>query len=301
MYQQGDKDVASTTYQALIGSFRAAAEADQRIAAAFVGGSRGAGSADEHADIDLYLILRDDAYDDFFAERRAFMAQLGNPAFLEDFNGFGFDMLLFIYSNAVEGELVLARETGFEEMPSGPFLALVDRQGILPPGGAFPPIKQPAEQEQCEHLHFMVHWFWRDLSQLSRWMARGRHWSAYGHLEMMRHTCLNLARLHYDFTGRLESYHKIEGVADPDDLVAFQHSFCRVEREAILQAVRALVEIYLRLAPPLAAAHDIAYPAKLQGVVMRRLEQATGVGLILTTDHRPLTTGDPFHWVCANT
>jgi predicted nucleotidyltransferase len=82
---------------AVVDRFAAACQADGRVAAAFVGGSRAAGTADEHADVDLYLILRDDTYDGFFADRHSFMAGLGDAVFLEDFNGFGFDMLLFIW------------------------------------------------------------------------------------------------------------------------------------------------------------------------------------------------------------
>ena len=265
--------MASNHFDALIDLLTAASFEDTRIAAAFVGGSRGAGIADEHADIDLYLILRDDRYDDFFAVRHQFMGRLGDPVFLEDFNGFGFDMLLFIFADGVEGELVLARASAFEHIPSGPFRALIDRDGILPPG-PFPPIKQRTVPEQREELRWLLHWFWRDLSQLSRWMARGRLWSAYAHLEMMRHTCLNLARLKHAFTGRLESYHKLEAAADAEDLACFQRTFCMVEREAMLGAVRSLLEIYVRIAPPLAAEHGASYPAELHDVVLRRLEQA---------------------------
>ncbi len=267
--------MATTDHEAFIGRFAATCRPDPRIAAAFVGGSRGADTADEHADSDLYLILHDRAYDDFFADRRGFMGQLGDPAFLEDFNGFGFDMLLFIYADGVEGELVLARASGFEHLPSGPFRALLDRDSILP-RDAFPPIKQPSEEEQREQLRWLVYWFWRDLSQLSRWMARGRLWSAYAHLEMARHTCLGLVRVSRAFGPSLGSYDKIELVVDAEDLVPFQRTYCRVERDAMEGAVRDLLDIYLRVAPPLAAAHGIAYPASLERTVLRRLEQACG-------------------------
>ena len=267
--------MSSSTYRAFIGRVSDACRADTRISAAFIGGSRGSGTADEHADIDLYLIIRDDAYDDFFAGRRAFMEQLGDPVFLEDFDGFGRDMLLFIYTSGVEGELVLGRESGWERMPSGEFLALVDRHGILPPQ-PFPPIKRRTETEQASHLRWLLHWYWRDLSQLSRWIARGKLWSAYAHLDMMRHACIDLACQKHDFTGLMEGYHKLEGTADAEDLAALQRTFCRVERAAMLDAVRSLLEIYGRLAPPLAAAHGIAYPAALHAVVIRRLEEASG-------------------------
>ena len=270
--------MSTTSYHAFMERVAAVTHADDRIAAALVGGSRGAGTADEHADIDLYLILRDDAYDDFFAARRDFMHRLGDPIILEDFNGFGHDMLLFLYADGVEGELMLARASNFAHIPHGPFLRLLDRHGILP-AGAFPPIPTPDPEEQCETLRWMVHWFWRDLSQLSRWVLRDKLWTAYGHLEYTRHTCLNLARLQHEWGSMLESFHKLDGAAAVKDLAALQGTFCRVEREAMLTAVRALLALYLRIAPPLAAAHGIAYPVQLHSVVIARLEQAFGVML----------------------
>jgi hypothetical protein len=267
--------MSTIDHEAFISRFAAACRPDPRIAAAFAGGSRGAGTADEHADSDLYLILRDEAYDDFFADRRDFMGRLGHAAFLEDFNGFGFDMLLFIYEDGVEGELVLGRASGFDGLASGPFRALLDRDGILPRQG-FPPIAQPAEEEQREQVRWLVYWFWRDLSQLSRSMARGRLWSAYAHLEMMRHTCLGLVRVRRAFGPSLGSYHKIELVVDAEDLVPFQRTFCRVERDAIVEAVGGLLDIYWQVAPPLAATHGVAYPANLERTVLRRLAQACG-------------------------
>ncbi len=70
----------ASTHQATIGRFTAACQADARIVAAFLGGSYAAGRADEHSDLDLYLVVEDAAYDAFFAERRTFMEQLGTPA-----------------------------------------------------------------------------------------------------------------------------------------------------------------------------------------------------------------------------
>ncbi len=93
--------------QETIESFRAASETDPRVVAAFVGGSLATCAADEYSDLDLYLITADEQYDGFFAERVAFMCQLGEPVFLEDFNGFGFDMILFILKSGAKGEVGL--------------------------------------------------------------------------------------------------------------------------------------------------------------------------------------------------
>jgi len=67
----------------------------------------------------------------FFAERAAFMRQLGTPVLLEDFNGFGFDMVLFIFEDGDKGELALAKASHFLHIHGGAYRALVDKRGLL--------------------------------------------------------------------------------------------------------------------------------------------------------------------------
>jgi predicted nucleotidyltransferase len=74
-------------HQAVIDRFVEACQADERVVAAFLIGSLARGDADEHSDLDLCLIATDEARDDLWAERRAFIEQLGEPLFVEDFDG----------------------------------------------------------------------------------------------------------------------------------------------------------------------------------------------------------------------
>src|SRR5438105_457538 len=93
----------SKNQRSVLQRFVEACEPDERIIAAFLGGSFAGGKADEYSDLDIYLITTDEAYEDFFAQRQAFMRKLGEPVFLEDFNDFGFDMVIFTFANGVEG------------------------------------------------------------------------------------------------------------------------------------------------------------------------------------------------------
>ena len=123
-----------------------------RVVAAFLGGSHVAGTDDEYSDLDLYLVVGDEDYDAFFAERRAFLGHIGEPVFLEDFSGFGFDMVVFIFSGGVEGELALGRVSGFNHIHEGSFEVLVDKEGILE-GQVFPS-HEPTEEEQRRTLRW---------------------------------------------------------------------------------------------------------------------------------------------------
>ena len=127
----------SERHRTIVERFVAACWADERVLGAFLGGSYARGAADAYSDLDLYVITADGAYKDFFAERGAFVRQLGETVFLEDFDEYGFDLLLFMFSDGTEGELALGREGGFQHIHGGPHVVLLDKTGILA-GTTFP-------------------------------------------------------------------------------------------------------------------------------------------------------------------
>ena len=261
----------SEQQQTLLQRFVAACESDTRVVAAFLGGSFAAGRADEQSDLDIYLITADEAYDDFFARRQAFMRGLGEPVFLEDFNDFGFDMLIFTFADGVEGELALARESNFAHTHGGPYEVLVDKKGLL--AGAFFPLLAPSEADQRKTLRCLIYWFWEDVSHFITSMNRGHLWLAYSYIEQPRRKCVNLAHLAHDFTAEPAGYAKVEEDVPEGQLLALQSTFCPLEPRAMLEAVRVLVEVYRQIARPLAAKYEIDYPAGVERVLSMRLEE----------------------------
>src|SRR6266700_2052245 len=98
-------------------------------------------------------------------------------------------------------------------------------------------------------------------------------WSAYGALEDLRLTCVNMARLRQNFSAKAEGYEKVEQTLPVEQLAPLQASICLMERDAMLQAALTIVRFYQELAHSLAQAHGIPYPADLARVMCDRLEQ----------------------------
>jgi predicted nucleotidyltransferase len=264
-------------HQAVMNRFVAACQADKRVVAAFLGGSYARGAVDAYSDLDLYLITTDEAYEDFFAGRVDFMHLLGELMFLEDFDDFGFDLMLFIFADGTEGELGLGRESHFTHIHGGPYRVLLDKKGTLA-GAAFP-LYAPAQAEQVETLRSMIYWFWHDLyHHFITAMARRQLWSAYGALEDLRLICVKLARLRQNFQAVAEGYEKIEQAVPVEQLAPLETTFCPLERGAMLQAALVIVRFYQELAPGLAGAHGITYPADLDRLMYERLEKLVNAG-----------------------
>ena len=267
--------------QATLARFVAACHSDQRVIVAFLGGSYAAGTSDPYSDLDLYLITTDEGYRPFFTERHAFLRQVGEPVFQEDFNDFGFDMIVYLFRDGVEGELALGRESTFETTFAhhlgDPFTLLVDKNGLLA-GKSFPPQPfTPAAQQAF--LRHLLYWFWRNVSQCATALARNHLWTAHSFLEQLRCACVNLVRLRDDPSHWPAGYEKLERVAPEEQLDVLHRTFVPLERTAFLQALTTYVAFYREHAIPLAESHHLLYPAKLDQAVCDQVEKRCQVQL----------------------
>jgi len=269
--------------QAMIHRFVAACQADERVVAAFLGGSYARDATDAYSDVDFGLITLDEAYDDFLADHKAFLRLLGELIFLEVFSDYGFDIVFFTFPDGVECELVLGRQSQFTHIHVGPYKVLLDPKGCL--SGAVFPRPEVAQAEQIERLRSIISWFWHDLCHhFITPLARGQLWSAYGGLQDLRLACVNLARLTENFSAAPEGSEKVEQTLTGEQLVPLEATCCPLERRAMLQAALVIVRFYQDLAIPLARRYGIAYPTDLEQVMSARLElfvAAEGVQVVI--------------------
>ncbi|MGE5251723.1 MAG: aminoglycoside 6-adenylyltransferase [Bacteroidota bacterium] len=267
-------------HREILDRFVAACQADDRIVAAFIGGSYATGKVDEHSDLDLFFITTDSAYGDFILERERFACLLGEPLFRESF---GLDHgYCLIFSNMSECEFWFGRESNFKGIYSGPYKVLLDKKGIL--AGEVFPAHMADPVRQVELLRQQIDWFWHELSHFMKAMARRQLWFAYGELEALRQICVTLARLRYDFSDdhiRGEPYFKIEQALPTQELASLQSTFCPMEYQAMLQAALVICRFYQDVAPGLAKAHHLPYQTDLERIMIGQLRELSRAGSIL--------------------
>lgn len=258
--------------RAFVERFVNACQADDRVVAAFLGGSTVKGYADAYSDVDLSVITTDPGFEEFFKEREAFLRSLGELVFLEDFDVP--NIAFYIYADDTEGELNFGREGQLEQIHAGPFRTLLDKKNLLE--GAEFPEHVPASSAQLEKLRSQIQGFWHELSHFVTAMRRDQIWWAQGQLEALRSVCINLARLRHNlFDGETgeEPYFKIEKAMPVEQLAVLEETFCRLEKEEILEAALTIVRFYLEIAPPLAQLHGIPYSHELERVMLNRLQK----------------------------
>lgn len=264
-------------HQAFVDRFVSACLADDRVVAAFLGGSYAKGYADAYSDLDLCVITTDQSFENFFSTREAFLRSLGDLVFLEEFGNS--NSSFYIFADDTEGELNFGSENRLDQIHSGEFRTLLDKKNILAEA-TFPPF-EPSSSEQMEKLRQEIYVFWHELSHFNTAMRRNQLWWARGQLEALLSKCVNLARLKYNFLDPdigEEAYFKLETVMPVEQLSALQETFCPMEKGAMLNAVITIVRFYQELAPSLAQEQGIKYPRGLERVMVDRLQKLEEAG-----------------------
>jgi len=261
----------SRRHQNILERFLTACQTDERVVAAFLVGSNAKGKADEHSDLDLYLVTTDAAFDDFDASRESFARRLGEPLFMEDFGGP--NILFLIFADGSEVEIYYTSQSQSGGVFNAPYKVLLDKENIA--AGITPSENQVDHAQQSEKLRRLVHWFWHNVSHFITAMERDQLWWARGQLEELRAGCVGLARLSHNFSDtevEEEVYFKIEDALPVDSLAPLRETFCPMEKDAMLRAALVILNSYRELAKPLAVVHEIAYPEKLEQVMVERLK-----------------------------
>jgi predicted nucleotidyltransferase len=258
-------------HQAYLNRFEEACRSDERVLAALLVGSYVKGTNDEHSDLDLYVITKDEAYNEFVSRRDSFVRSLGEPAFMEDFGLPG--ILFLIFPDGAEVEISFIPENQLAQVFDEPYQVLLDKKNIT--AGVISHRRQVDQAAQRERLRRLIYWFWHNFSHFVTALARNQLWWAQGQLEELRAQCVGLARLRNDFSDpevEGEVYFKIENAMPVEQLAPLQDTFCPMEKDAMLASADAIVDFYRESARSLAPAHEIIYPDALEKVMVKRLK-----------------------------
>ena len=241
---------------------------DERILAAFLGGSLARDHADAFSDVDLCVITRDDAFDDVVAERMVLIERVGRPVFVEDWGSS--NMVSFVLADGTEAEIFFGREGALDDLRPGRHRTLFDRDGILE-GVTFD--RERAEPRELEDvLRRTLSWFWHELSHFVKAVGRDQLWWAAGQLEALRDHCVNLVRIEQGMEAGEEPYWKLDEEVRVAALEPLEGTFVPMEREALLSAGHILVSFFRERAPRVAAAYGLAYPTELDRLMVKRLD-----------------------------
>jgi len=258
--------------QPLLDRFIEICSNDERIVAAFLGGSHAKGEADAFSDVDLCVIARDEAFDELVAEQARLVGRLGEPLFVENFSLP--NVVFFVLDDGTEGEIFFGSRSRLVELEPGQHRVLLDPDALLN-GITFEEERaDPADQDRV--LREALVWFWHDLSHFIAAIGRDQLWWAAGQLEALRAYCLNLVRIEHGVWAGDEPYEKFDRMVGTDAIQPLASTFVPLERDALWDAAAEILSFHRARGPTIAAAHGETYPTELAELMTRQFDEARG-------------------------
>jgi predicted nucleotidyltransferase len=252
----------------LIARFHDACSADERIVAAFIGGSMARGQADRYSDLDLCVVVDDAAFDEVIADRAPLVGNLGTPLLLE-LEGDDEPVAFVMLADGNDIEVTFVRESRLNETEVGPIRPLFDRRGLLDELDV--PIREPSTGDVVEDLRRTLVWFWHDLGHFVTAAGRSQTWWAAGQVEALRGYCVNLVRVEQGLRSESEPYWKIDAETSTDALEELRSTFVGPDIDGMVDAASHLVGFFGVHGRRAADAYRLEYPDELERLMRRRL------------------------------
>ncbi len=220
---------------------------DVRVLGLVLGGSLAQGVADFHSDIDLYMVVRDEAFDGIFAERDALVPAVGSPLF-----GFDVDPIpggstdhIVIYEGPIKFDFMYLKESDFKPAPKwAGCVVLKDMSGhvgdvVARSERLAPP--QPATEELLELNQKFWTWCWYVFGKI----VRGELWEALDGIHGIRSQAL-VPLLDWAAERPHEGYRRLEKT-DPESASHLVVTVAAVEPQALYAALQAEMELFRSL------------------------------------------------------
>ena len=237
---------------------------DARVVGLVVGGSIAQGAADSYSDVDLYVVVRDQMFDEVIAERDAIVERVGSPLFAFDVDpapGGSTDRIV-VYEGPegfpIKFDFMYLKESdlGPAQRWSGcPVLEDTDgrvRAVVAQSEGLTPTLPSPEALLELNQKFWI--WCWYVFGKI----VRGELWEALDGLHDIR--SLALVPLLDQAAGRShEGHRRLESKLDPATASRLEATLSPLEPEALYAALRAEVELLRVLRAAVAVRYGLAF------------------------------------------
>jgi len=163
---------------------KACFEGDERITGAYLLGSMATRTADFYSDVDFSVVVKDDYFDEVFAERNRVATEIGNPVFcfLSVVDPYTY---IVLYDNMVVLNLGYKRESKVRPSPKyASAVPLIDKHGVI--ADLVQRSKEISVQTSRDELETLFNQFWVCVWVTLGRLARGELWDAIYGVETIR-------------------------------------------------------------------------------------------------------------------
>jgi predicted nucleotidyltransferase len=248
---------------------------DVRAVGLVVGGSLAHGGADFYSDVDLYVVVRDGAFEDVFAERNSTAEAVGSPLF-----GFAVDPVpggstdhVVLYDGPVKFDFMYLRESDLGPHPRWDgCVVLKDTDGRLGAVVARSEALGPP-RPSAEDLSELNQKFWTLCWYAFGKIERGELWAALDGLHSIRSQAL-IPLLGWSAERRHEGYRRLERNTNREQASRLAATVALMRAQALHAALRAEVELFRELRAAVLDRYgltiDLAHEEVLESEMSRR-------------------------------
>jgi predicted nucleotidyltransferase len=248
---------------------------DIRAVGLVVGGSLARGGVDFYSDLDLYVVVRDGAFEDVFAERNSTAEAVGSPLF-----GFAVDPVpggstdhIVLYEGPVKFDFMYLRESDLGPHPrwdgcvvlkdtDGRLEAVVVRSAALGP-----------PRPNAEDLSELNQKFWTLCWYAFGKIERGELWEALDGLHSIRTLAL-VPLVDWIAERPYEGYRRLERKTNREQASRLAATIAPMRAQALHAALRAEVELFRELRAAVLDRHgltiDLSHEEVLENKMSRR-------------------------------
>jgi predicted nucleotidyltransferase len=248
---------------------------DIRAVGLVLGGSLAQGGADFYSDVDLYVVVRDGAFEDVFAERNSTAEAVGSPLFgfaVDPVSGGSTDHIV-VYEGPVKFDFMYLRESDLGPHPrwdgcvvlkdtDGRVGAVVARSEALGP-----------PRPSAEGLSELNQKFWTLCWYAFSKIERGELWEALDSLHNIRGLAL-VPLLDWTAGSRHEGYRRLERKTNQEQASRLSATVAPMRAHALHAALRAEMELFRELRAAVLDRYgltiDLAHEEVLESEMSRR-------------------------------
>lgn len=232
--------------EAILGKVKDMVRREQGILGMWVVGSLARGDYDSFSDIDLYLLVDEDKFDEIYAKRRTLAEEVG--PLLSTFEVVWDNCQLYgvIYESCIEVDFCYTTFSKLEIF--GPFKIVIDKKGILKPL-----LEEKIIEFEVNHRSIIsneIDFIPYNIINLIHQLARGNLWEAFYHLETLRNRIIKLI---YGLKNQIfdEEFKNLREVVNDTFLINLEKSFVKFGLKELMRATEKLFDILFLLIPEL--------------------------------------------------
>jgi predicted nucleotidyltransferase len=247
---------------------------DVRVVGLVAGGSLAHGGTDFYSDVDLYIVVKDEAFDEIFAERNVAAEAVSSPLFgyvVDPMPGGSTDHIV-IYEGPVKFDFMYLRKSDFKPASkwSGcPVLRDVTGyvEDVVGHSKELAPT-QPTTEELLELNQRFWIWCWYVFGKI----MRGELWEALDGLHSIRSLAL-VSLLDWVAERPHEGYRRLERKLSPEAASRLMVTVAAVEPRALYAALQAEMELFRRLRAVVFDRFGLTFDPALEEVLVREISR----------------------------